>query len=59
MEIKFSRFGKITGQNKWDLLRNSKYPNPDNFSLIDGNIEEIENIITDKSTAHNGFSDLR
>ncbi len=39
---------KITGQNKWDLISNSNYPDPENFTIIDGKIEDIENIIVEK-----------
>ena len=39
---------KITGQRKWDLISNSNYPDPENFTIIEGNIEDIETLIEDK-----------
>jgi hypothetical protein len=39
---------KITGQIKWDLISNSNYPDPENFTIIEGNIEDIETLIEDK-----------
>jgi len=39
---------KVTGQNKWDLISNSNYPNPENYTIIDGKIEDFETLITEK-----------
>jgi hypothetical protein len=39
---------KITGQKKWDLMGSSNYPNPDNYTIIDGQLENIEAIINGK-----------
>jgi len=39
---------KITGQKKKDLLSSSNYPAPENFTIIDGKIEDIENMIINK-----------
>lgn len=36
---------KITGQQKLDLIGSENYPNPDNFVIIDGQLENIEAII--------------
>lgn len=36
---------KITGQQKWDLIGSVNYPDPDNFVIIDGQLENIEAII--------------
>ena len=33
---------KITGQKKWELLSSSNYPSPENYTIIDGRIEDIE-----------------
>jgi hypothetical protein len=40
---------KITGQQKWDIIGNPNYPNPDNFAIIDGQLENIETIINEKN----------
>lgn len=39
---------KITGQQKWDLIGSANYPDPDNFAIIDGQLENIEIIISGK-----------
>jgi hypothetical protein len=36
---------KITGQQKWDLIGSENYPDPDNFVIIDGQLENFETII--------------
>ncbi len=33
---------KITGKQKWDLIGSKNYPDPDNFVIIDGQLENIE-----------------
>lgn len=38
----------VTGQTKWDLISNSNYPNPEDYTIIDGNIEDFETLITEK-----------
>ncbi len=43
---------KITGQQKWDLIGNPNYPNPDNFTIIDGHLDNIESIITGKKNTN-------
>jgi hypothetical protein len=35
----------ISGQQKWDLLASGKYPDPEKFTIMDGQIEDIEAII--------------
>ena len=39
---------KITGQQKWDLLKNQNYPAPDNFLIIDGQLDNIEAVMRGK-----------
>lgn len=39
---------KITGQRKFELTSSPRYPDPDNFSVIDGQIEQIESILMKK-----------
>ncbi len=39
---------KIVGQKKWDLISHPNYPNPENFTIIEGKLENIERIIDDK-----------
>ncbi len=36
---------KINGEQKWDLIRSVNYPDPNNFVIIDGQLENIEAII--------------
>jgi len=36
---------KITGQQKLDLIGSENYPNPDNFVIIEGQLENIDAII--------------
>lgn len=36
---------KITGQKKLDLISSSNYPDPGNFTIIDGKIDDIEALI--------------
>lgn len=39
---------KITGQQKWDLIGSVNFPDPDKFAIIDGQLENIEAIISGK-----------
>lgn len=39
---------KIKGQEKWDLIGSSKFPDPDNFTFIDGQLENIEEQLNNK-----------
>ena len=39
---------KIAGQRKLDLIGNSNYPDPEKFTIIDGQLENIETIINGK-----------
>ena len=39
---------KITGQRKLELLSSPMYPNPDNFTIIQGQIEQIESRLMKK-----------
>jgi hypothetical protein len=39
---------KITGLNKLDLIGNPSYPDPEKFTIIDGQLENIETIINGK-----------
>jgi hypothetical protein len=39
---------KITGQQKWDLIGSVNYPDPDKFAIINGQLENIEAIISGK-----------
>jgi len=39
---------KITGQKKLELMSSLKYPDPDNFTVIEGQIEQFESILMEK-----------
>jgi hypothetical protein len=36
---------KITGEKKSKLMNSKKYPNPDTFTIIDGQLDKIDNIL--------------
>ncbi|MFY7666890.1 hypothetical protein [Flavobacterium sp.] len=36
---------KISGQAKWDLIGSTNYPDPNSFTIIEGQLENIEAII--------------
>jgi hypothetical protein len=44
-ENKIRPIQKINAQKKLELMISSKYPNPDNFTIINGQIEQIESIL--------------
>jgi hypothetical protein len=33
---------KITGQRKWDLIGNSNYPDPEDFTIIEGRLDDFD-----------------
>jgi hypothetical protein len=35
---------KVKGKKKWDLIASPKYPDPDNFTIINGRLEDIHEI---------------
>jgi len=39
---------KITGQKKWDLLSSPKFPDPDKFIVIEGQLDDINELINGK-----------
>lgn len=39
---------KITGQKKLELISSSKFPDPNSFTIIEGQIEQIERILMGK-----------
>ena len=39
---------KITGQEKWNLFGSSKFPDPDNFTIFEGQLENIREQLNEK-----------
>jgi hypothetical protein len=43
--IKIQPRAKINGKEKWDLLSNPNYPKPEEFTIIDGKLEEYIKVL--------------